>query len=229
MKKINKLCICIFLLISIKSVKSQMVIDSIRLLNILPISTLDTIYFKFCTTAPDAGTTYTSSLTVSGNTILPNIKTCSGIGLSILVPIKVIFKINPKSQGVYKIVANLKSYIMSFATSSCTVLTGSDKDSLNFTVVQANGIKENEVLSNLTLSPNPSNGIVIINYKGESSFKGNYTLIDVNRKEIIKEQIVIENGSEKSINIVNLSNGFYFIRLTTEMGNSKTFKQIIIH
>lgn len=76
--------------------------------------------------------------------------------------------------------------------------------------------EENLVIPVISVYPNPTNGIVNVDYTNANQIKVLNTL-----GEVVFEEI-LENGSEgtKSINLSNVSNGIYMISVSNEKGSS---------
>ncbi len=73
-------------------------------------------------------------------------------------------------------------------------------------------VDDNQEVAQIDMYPNPSNHL--INFTNISK-KSNVSIIDVNGKLILKTTI---NATSNSINISQLNNGIYFVRIETEKG-----------
>jgi hypothetical protein len=88
---------------------------------------------------------------------------------------------------------------------------------INLNVTSLNEI--NAKFNNITISPNPSNGIVNIGYSINKSSKVNITLFDVTGKRLVdlENRDVLELGKHMiQYNADKLSPGLYFIRFENE-------------
>jgi hypothetical protein len=226
MKRFYKVFI-LLTFITTDNVFSQMFVDSLRVINNLPISTLDTIHIRaYCFSGELTGVT-SKSLSINGSTIEAFINTCASSGVPAITNLTVSFKVNPLSQGQYKLKSLLTGLYIPFGSTVCSSPNGIDKDSINFSVVQANGIKESEVFSKVSLSPNPSNGVITIINSGALLLKGNLLISDVTGRMISEIEVDIENSQSQIMNIEKLKNGIYFFKIKLDNGNSKIYKQII--
>ena len=80
-------------------------------------------------------------------------------------------------------------------------------------------------LENLTISPNPSNGIFNISNTNLIQLS-KIKIFDTNAK-LIKEIAILENQTNISLDLTNLSKGLYFVELSND--NDKTIKKIEIN
>lgn len=80
-------------------------------------------------------------------------------------------------------------------------------------------------LENLTISPNPSNGIFNISNTNLIQLS-KIKIFDTNAK-LIKELAILENQTNIALDLTNLSKGLYFVELSND--NDKTVKKIEIN
>lgn len=100
-------------------------------------------------------------------------------------------------------------------------------DELAFTGITTQLNNEINVYNNLTVSPNPSNGFVTLNFNTNSSQQKNIQLIDMAGKVVfIKNVNVIKGESEQTIDISQLAKGSYFIKVIST--NENEIKKLII-
>jgi hypothetical protein len=75
--------------------------------------------------------------------------------------------------------------------------------------------------------PNPSSGIVWINYTSDNTMKGKLYLIDVTGNTVFNEDIILRQGNNTfAFNAGNISNGIYFIAVESDKGRSFIGKMI---
>ncbi|MBC7425474.1 MAG: choice-of-anchor D domain-containing protein, partial [Bacteroidia bacterium] len=94
------------------------------------------------------------------------------------------------------------------------------------TGIDATGIFANEI----TLYPNPSDGIATIEFNSENSSTVNITVTDMLGKDVLSP-VAVETGQGKqtiSMNTSGLVSGIYFVKVTSN-GQSKTIKVSVIH
>lgn len=83
----------------------------------------------------------------------------------------------------------------------------------------ATGITTNETGINLSLSPNPAEGIVLL-HSSEPLERASLKIIHLNGKTV--QQIENIHGNDLTLDVSNLSTGIYFIELIQEHAVSRT-------
>jgi hypothetical protein len=89
------------------------------------------------------------------------------------------------------------------------------------------GIKDNENVSALSISPNPSNGLITIKSTGFNNDKVTIEVLDLNGR-IISSTVLAQGTAavNKEINLSNVAKGVYFVTILD--GNNKTVEKLII-
>ncbi len=87
------------------------------------------------------------------------------------------------------------------------------------------GVEDFSTLENLTISPNPSNGIFNISNTNLIQLS-KIKIFDTNAK-LIKELSFLENQTNIALDLTNLSKGLYFVELSND--NDKSVKKIEIN
>jgi hypothetical protein len=100
---------------------------------------------------------------------------------------------------------------------SCT-----NSDSTMIVVESCVGINENTSLSRISIYPNPTNGMININF-GNHNGPINYTLTTVEGKIVVKQNNI--NGNKVTINLSNESKGIYFLKIE-DVTSAKVYKII---
>ncbi len=88
------------------------------------------------------------------------------------------------------------------------------------TVVNPDGISENESLSSLVVYPNPvTNGIFHVSCSMKIADQSTIQLLDLTGKQVFEQQVNLNSGENLfDFNTGNLNQGTYFLRLTTTKG-----------
>ena len=82
------------------------------------------------------------------------------------------------------------------------------------------GIKENKVIENVDVYPNPTKGNVSIEFLSASNQKTNVTIIDVLGNVVRIDSYQIQQGKNiLKIDISNQANGIYFVKIVSKEGN----------
>lgn len=118
-------------------------------------------------------------------------------------------------------VANQGSHIIIYNFTGPNGCTNIAKDTL---VVNACvGIEELSSSVNLKVMPNPTNGLFVLEINTDSAIDGKYTITSIDGK-LVYEDFIEGNGAiSKSINILELADGIYYLKLETK-DTIKTFK-----
>lgn len=146
-----------------------------------------------------------------------------------------LYKTNPDSMAL-----EVKDAILSSSDSNSNLLglTSSGKrlnlyksalHVISNTPCSALGIETNEIdNSELTLYPNPNNGI--FNFKLENLKKGkyNYIIVDIAGKIIVNKEIDVNSNQEiVEVNSVNFDKGVYFLCLKSSFNFNKNIKFVV--
>jgi hypothetical protein len=84
-------------------------------------------------------------------------------------------------------------------------------------------------LGDFLVYPNPSNGIVTLNYTTPNQGSAVLFVRDLTGKELVKEQLTMLRGSNNhTLNLAALSSGVYFLELVEENG-SREVRQFMVH
>jgi hypothetical protein len=101
-----------------------------------------------------------------------------------------------------------------------------------FTVSQSNTLRmamsmEEELT--LKIMPNPSEGLIKLNYSIPEAGKASIQIINMLGQPIWNESLQVESGEgEREIDLTNVANGYYFVTIQTDQG-LQTEKLIIRH
>ncbi|QNL20467.1 PKD domain-containing protein [Hyphobacterium sp. CCMP332] len=107
-----------------------------------------------------------------------------------------------------------------------TVSNSAGSDTFCDTVSILSGIKQN-VIAGLKLYPNPSNGIVSIEFENQYSSAAVLLITDVFGRKVYEEELSQSSGLvKKSIDMQNLSKGIYFIDI--RVGDKNSIRRIIL-
>ncbi|MFK7807993.1 MAG: M4 family metallopeptidase [Saprospiraceae bacterium] len=84
-------------------------------------------------------------------------------------------------------------------------------------VVSTNNVFKNDL--NLSVSPNPSNGLFILNYNNTSTDDLQLQIIDVHGRTLMSEELTgIKGAGNHSLDLNNLSEGVYFLKVGNDDG-----------
>lgn len=104
----------------------------------------------------------------------------------------------------------------------------SNSDTASITVDLCSGIANTVVFKEISVYPNPANGIVNIAVNNASFSQLTISIIDIQGKEVYNETDKnISAGYNKQINIEKLAKGVYYIKLNT--GNDSKVQKLIVH
>ena len=95
--------------------------------------------------------------------------------------------------------------------------------SLSFCNIEQSLSSPSNALSNLTIYPNPSKGIVNINLNSAITGETTYTLYDVQGRKILDKK---SNTSLETLNVQQLNDGIYF--LSVKNGDLESSHKIVI-
>ena len=125
--------------------------------------------------------------------------------------------------GTYDTIANswttarTATYVPVNATSTLSALNP------NITLVGvASGINKNDIMENITMFPNPTNGKVSINNPSQKSLK--VEVLNLLGDVVATTDIT---GQQASLDLSNENKGIYFVRITNESGSRLTKKLIL--
>lgn len=100
-------------------------------------------------------------------------------------------------------------------------------DTITSTVQFFVGVEEQQLLSSMTLFPNPTDGITNLAINMNERADVTIQLVDLTGKVIINENKEMNTGENRySFDVNELTNGMYFIRVTTA-GNTQTVKLLV--
>ena len=91
-------------------------------------------------------------------------------------------------------------------------------DTAYFIIEDVNAIHENNIISGLNIFPNPTEGLVVINFK--SIENGNFTIsiLNVLGEVIFEDKLINFSGFyQKKINLDNFAKSVYLIRIETSV------------
>lgn len=124
---------------------------------------------------------------------------------------------------IYNTISNLNIiWAIGPDTNVANVHSYFDTQNLTFSVL---GNESFPTLENLTISPNPSNGIFNISNTNLIQLS-KIKIFDTNAK-LIKELTILENQTNIALDLTNLSKGLYFVEFSND--NDKTVKKIEIN
>ena len=86
------------------------------------------------------------------------------------------------------------------------------------------GIEEN-VLGNVSIYPNPSNGISFLEVQNPNGFRLTMSIVDITGK-MVRENVVI-TSTRNEINTKNLNAGLYFLNITNEQNDRSVYKLMV--
>jgi hypothetical protein len=100
---------------------------------------------------------------------------------------------------------------------------------INDTDISIDGVlevKKTIVLNDLSLHPNPTSGIVSVNFISKSQGKIKISLVDVSGRQI-ENKLFENNGNfNTQLNYSHISNGLYFVKIS--IGNTSITKKLLI-
>ena len=89
------------------------------------------------------------------------------------------------------------------------------------------GVEEIENNFNLTVFPNPTNGLLTVNFYSGKNENVNLAIFDILGKELFSEKDIYNSGSfTKQLDISQYKSGVYFVKLQNK--NSRIVKKIVI-
>lgn len=92
-----------------------------------------------------------------------------------------------------------------------------------YEILILSGIEETDIILSLSAYPNPTSDFVILNIKNLNIQNMSYIVFDGNGKLIEKQKI---NSSQTLIDMANLANAVYFLKVLNKGIELKTFKII---
>jgi hypothetical protein len=147
---------------------------------------------SYCTTSPiDTLGFYTPGGTWSGTGIIDNV---NGV-------------FDPSTAGV----GTHKIYYSVTDGNNCT-----NTDSVSLEVIICTGIESNLIYNNVLVFPNPSNGIVYIQFKNEIIENSEISIHDVLGKKVYSRSIGLNKSKLVEIDLSNLPKGIYTISIATQ-------------
>ena len=208
MKNIFRIITIVILAIASTQVNGQFILSQ----TIIPPNptTNDTITILASCAFPSGGCDeHTQGQFINGNTI-------SAFALHCLGPLTVIcyytdtFTILPLAAGNYSFIFQLDA---GYGPAPCTPgIVPGPTDTLNFTVTPATGIN-NEITENVfSIYPNPSHENIWIRSDEKGMLKGVIEIFSVEGKLISSHELT---ESMQALSIIELQNGFYFVKLIT--------------
>jgi len=92
-----------------------------------------------------------------------------------------------------------------------------DSDTITFTVtVTISGIDETKLVSErINIYPNPNEGIFTISFTGFENEKVQFTILDLQGRTVVNEQLTVNSEFNKEIDLSRLPKGMYFLRVNT--------------
>ena len=77
--------------------------------------------------------------------------------------------------------------------------------------------------SALTAYPNPTNGLVTINFNAVAAERYTVKVVDLLGNVVVSDQLnAVEGNNMKELNLTNVAKGMYLMSLETEGGNVQT-------
>ena len=97
-------------------------------------------------------------------------------------------------------------------------------------ICSVTNLYDNYVYHQIDVFPNPATNQITLKFKYFDSFNDNNSIIeiiDINGKQVYKTQSLLHVNTEQQIDISELNNGMYFLRLSTKdfLINQKFIKQ----
>lgn len=218
----NRIIFISFFLISLNILRGQ-AITSLTVLNGSFITTIDTVFLRVVGGFSNLGGVTSKSVSVSGNVVTATINGCT-TGLSTITFIDEVVKINPLSQGTYKIKAKLIEYD-NFVFPGCNVQKSYNSDSLNITVVTYTGLNKNlALLNNIRFFPNPAKNKILVEYEN-SEFKE----VKISIYNSMGQCVYLINNftSKQEVDLTNLPAGLFYMQIEKDLyqKTSKLFKE----
>jgi len=105
-----------------------------------------------------------------------------------------------------------------------TVTTKTFEAKVNTAIVA--GLNAHEISNNLTVFPNPANGVINISCDNNSNEAININLTNILGSVVKKESFGAENKIRVTMNVSDLPKGIYFINVN--IGNTSSVKKIVI-
>lgn len=192
-------------------------IGSMTVLNGSFITTIDTVFLKVTGGFSELGGVMSKGYSVTGSVITASINGCTS-GIQTSTNVDETIKINPLSQGMYKIKVKLIEYD-NFIYPGCNVQKSYNSDSLNITVVTYTGIKENTNNFNVSLYPNPIKDKLTVNFFNQSS-ETKITLINSIGQTIY---YISEIPKTNQLDFAFIPAGLYFLKIENN-NEQKIFK-----
>lgn len=96
---------------------------------------------------------------------------------------------------------------------------------VNFTTLAEEGIEDVTAANSISIYPNPANGNTTITIEGING-KLNIAVVDMNGRVAMTETVECNQGCTKQIDVNNLAQGAYFVRIYSEGFN--TVKKLIV-
>ncbi|MBP7773232.1 MAG: T9SS type A sorting domain-containing protein, partial [Bacteroidia bacterium] len=88
--------------------------------------------------------------------------------------------------------------------------------------------EEMTAASALTAYPNPTNGLVTINFNAVAAERYTVKVVDLLGNVVVSDQLnAVEGNNMKELNLTNVAKGMYLMSLETEGGNVQTLRLIV--
>ena len=121
------------------------------------------------------------------------------------------------------------TYIVTLTVSKPGVCSISSSQELNGVI---SGLNDLNTIESLSIFPNPVENNLTINFSSEENQNISIRLLDLSGKEVVDKSIynlAIGQGFETSINVSNLRDGIYLLKLSGDLNSDETVRKIVIN
>ena len=99
-------------------------------------------------------------------------------------------------------------------------------DTITITYDPCVNINETQIASQLTVFPNPNNGIMTINIQSENNSNITISLIDINGRTLKNKEIKVSGEYSEELDIREYSKGIYYLKIVS---NTETIMHKLIY